>query len=247
MKIKFTFPVVFIVCVIVFQSCFSPQNVIRLQPEKENVNWLYGQQFVSDSINGVIYEVGFSQTTGGQYWFDFNITNRSNLPILIDPSYFYIQPLGGRMQPLTEKRVAAIDPENEILEIEKQISRNNAHEMNQIGIGLVAAAVDVATGVAVATDDKPHNDHLRTHLTHHVMAMAAHDAANNSVEVLSLNEVKEAWETSTIRKTTLKSNYSMKGRVFFPAFPEAVYIRLYLPVDDQFIELGYKQLQFPVK
>lgn len=247
MKIKFTFTVVFIVSLFVFQSCFTPQNVIRLQPENENVNWLYGQQFVSDSINGVIYEVGFSQMTGGQYWFDFNITNRSNLSILIDPAYFYIQPLDARMQPLTENRVAAIDPENEILEIEKQISRNDAHEMNQIGIGLVAATVDVATAVAVAVDDNPHNNHLRTHLTHHAMAAAAHDAADNAFQVQSLNEVKEAWETSTIRKTTLNSNYTMKGKVFFPAFRDAVHIRLYLPVDDQFIELGYKQIQFPAK
>ncbi len=247
MKIKFTFPAVFIVSLFVFQSCFTPQNVIRLQPEKEDVNWLYGQQFISDSIDGVIYEVGFSQMTGGQYWFDFNITNRSNLPILIDPANFFIQPLDGRMQPLTEQRVAAVDPENEILEIEKQISRNDAHELNQIGIGLVAATVDVATGIAVVSDDNPHNDHLRTHLTHHVMATAAHDAADNSFQVQSLNEVKEAWETSTIRKTTLKSNYNMKGKVYFPAFPDAVYIRLYLPVDDQFIELGYKQIQFPAK
>ena len=246
MKIKFTFPAVFLLTIFFFQSCFAPRNVIRLQPETENIKWLYGQQFISDSINGVIYEVGFSQTSGGQYWFDFSITNFSNLPILIDPANFYIQPFNGRMQPMTEKKIAAVDPETEILEIEKKMLRNDARQRNQIGMGLVAATIDVATGIAVTTDDNPDNDHLRTHLTHHVMSMAAHDGATNAIHVQNLNDIKEAWETSTIRKTTLESNCNMKGRVFFPAFPDAVYIRLYLPVDDLFIEMGYQQIQFPV-
>lgn len=243
MKTNFTFIAVFFLMLFFLQSCFSPQSVVRLNPEKEDVKWLYGQQFISDSINGVIYEVGFDQMSGNRYLFDFSITNRSNLPILIDPHSFYIQAFDGKMQPLTETRVAAIDPENEILELEKQISRNEAQELNQIATGLVAATVDLTTGIALATDDNPHNDHLRTHLTHHSMAMAAH----NSQEIMSLDEVKEAWKSSTVRKTTLQSSYNMKGKVFFPAFRDAVYIKLYLPVDEEFLELGYQQIQFPVK
>jgi|GEM_PF-5456482 len=38
----------------------------------------------------------------------------------------------------------------------------------------------------------------------------------------------------------------MQGKVFFPAFREAAYVTLFLPVDSQYIEMKYKQVQFPV-
>ena len=241
MKTNFTSIAVFVLSLFVFQSCFSPQNIVRLKPEKEDVKWRYGQQFVSDSLYGIIYEVGFEQLNENKYWFDFNITNHSNLPVLIDPADFYIQAYNGQNQPMTERKVKAVNPENEILELEKQLSKNEARELNQIGITILAATADIATGIAVATDDNPHNNHMRTHLFHHALAANA----NHSFQSQSLNEVMDYWKSSTVRKTTLESNYSMQGKVFFPAFREAAYLKLYLPVDSQYIEMNYKQIQFP--
>jgi hypothetical protein len=243
MKRSITLIVVPVILAITLQSCFTPQNVVRLQPENKGGTWLNGQQFISDSINGIIYEVAFDQMFDNSYWFDFNITNLSNLPVLIDPMDFYLQAFDGRKQPLTDYKVPAVNPENEILEIEKQISKNKAQGLNQIGVVLMAATIDVATGIAAVSDDDPHNDHLRTHLTHDALAVAA----DNEYVIQSLDDVKETWKNTTIRKTTLNSNYNMKGKVFFPAFRDAVYIRLYLPVDDEFLEIGYMQLQFPVR
>jgi hypothetical protein len=242
MKTNFTSIAVFVLSLFVLQSCFSPKNIIRLQPEKDDVKWRYGQQFVSDSLYGVIYEVGFEQLKDNKYWFDFNITNYSNLPVLIDPAGFYIQAFKSNEEPLTEYKVKAIDPETEILEFEKELSKNEARELNQIGFTVLAATADIATGIAVAIDDNPHNNHLRTHLFHHALAADAH----LSFQSQNLSEVMDSWKSSTIRKTTLESNYSMQGKVFFPAFREAAYVTLFLPVDSLFLELDYKQIQIPV-
>lgn len=239
MKSKFTLITAFFLSLFLFQSCFSPQNIVRLQPEKDNIKWLYGQQFVSDSLYGIIYEVGFEQLKENKYWFDFNITNYSNMPILIDPAAFYIQACNRNNQPLTENKISAVDPEKEILTLEKQLSKNKAREMNHIGLTVLAATADIAAGIAVATDDNPHNNHMRTHLYHHAIATGTHHAFHSQ----SLNEVMESWKSSTIRKTTLEPNYKMQGKVFFPTFREAAYIKLYLPVDSQYIEIRYKQVQ----
>lgn len=83
---------------------------------------------------------------------------------------------------------------------------------------------------------------MRTHLFHHALATSAHQAFQSQ----SLNEVMNSWKSTTIRKTTLESNYSMQGKVFFPAMREAVYPKLFLPVDSEFVEISYKQIQFPV-
>jgi hypothetical protein len=243
MKRSITLTLVSITFILIFQSCFTPQSIIRLQPEHEGSTWLNGQQFISDSINGIIYEVGFDQTIDNRYWFNFSITNLSNLPVLIDPMDFYLQAFDGRKQPLSELIVPAVNPENEILEIEKQISKSKAQGLNLLGVVLVAATIDVATGIAAVSDDDPNNDHMRTHLLYDAMAVASDD----EYIIQSLDDVKDKWKNTTIRKTTLNSNYNMKGKVFFPAFRDAVYIKLYLPVDDEFVEMEYIQIQFPVK
>lgn len=146
MKSKFAFFAFTVSTLLFTQSCFSPQNVIRLQPEIVCTTWRYGQQFVSDSLYGVIFEVGFEQLNDNQYWFDFSIVNRSNLPVLIDPAEFLLQAYDGKKQPLTRARMKAIDPESEILELEKQLSKNQARELNQIGFTVLAATADIATG-----------------------------------------------------------------------------------------------------
>lgn len=242
MKTRFTFPLLFVTLLFTLQSCFSPQNIVKLQPEKEDGKWRYGQHFVADSLYGVIYEVGFERLNEERYWFDFNIVNRSNLPVMINPVDFYCQPFDGTMQPLTEQKIRAINPEDEIMEAEKELSKIEARDKNRLGLSLLAASVDIATGIAVEIDENPHNDFMRTHLFHDVQATRA----ENEFDALDLNEMMDAWKSSTIRKTTLESNYSMQGKVFFPAFREAAYIKLYLPVDSQFVELIFKQIQFPV-
>jgi hypothetical protein len=243
MNSKITLSLITILAILSLQSCFSPQSVVKLQPEKENVKWRHGQQFISDSLNGIIYEVGYDQLNDNRYWFDFSITNQSNMPILIDPAHFECQALDGTKNPVTEYPVAAIDPESEILRLEKKLSKAEAREANHIGLSLLAASVDLASGIAVATDENPHNDHMHTNLFYDVQA----SRAENEFKTQNLNEMMDAWKSSTIRKTTLDPNFEIKGKVFFPAFRDASYLKLYLPVDEKNIEMDFKQIQIPVK
>lgn len=196
MKTKFTSLLLIILSLILLQSCFAPKNILRLQPEeKSGGKWLYGEQFVADSLNGIIYEVGFERCQDEQYWMNFTITNHSNLPILIDPMLFKLLALNGYHKTIKEN--SALNPENEILNIEKSLAKTNSSEAS-----------------AFYADD--------------------------------LKTLKDSWENSTIRKTTLEPNYNIQGKVFFPAAREACYIKLLLPVDSNFVELNFMQLQFPV-
>ncbi len=229
--------------VILLHSCFAPKNILKLQPEGETEGkWLYGQHFVADSLNGIIYEVGYERCQDEQYWFDFSVTNRSNMPILIDPANFYLQGYTGKREPISETKITALNPENEILNIEKSIARTDARETGHLGLSLLAASVDIATGIATATDDNPNNDFLRTHLFEGVQV----GREVNAFEAEDLKTMKDAWENSTIRKTTLESNYNIRGKVFFPALREASYIKLFLPVDSNFVEINFEQIQIPV-
>ncbi|MGE4587433.1 MAG: hypothetical protein AB7D05_08840, partial [Mangrovibacterium sp.] len=217
------------------QGCYTPAHIVKLVPEREADKWFYGQALLCDSVDGISYEVGFDLTNNGQYLFDFHIRNRSNLPILIDPANYCYTPLDSAMHALGNTSPPALDPETQLLEIDRELSVNEARSKNQLGISLMAIGADVATGVILATDDNPRNDYIAEPVSGAIQASVFASGAANEFETRNLNELREAWENSAIRKTTLECNYSMHGKVFFPACPEAAYIRLHIPVDEKWM------------
>ncbi|MCW0484707.1 hypothetical protein [Gaoshiqia sediminis] len=247
MKTKPTLLLILVSASLLIQSCSTPKNIISLEPDREPDKWLFGQAFVSDSIFGIHYEVGFDRLENNRYQFDFHITNRSNMPILIDPASFYCLPCDSSMEPLTENGVNAIDPEIEILEIDKHLSRNEARQKNQFGVAVAAVSVGVAAAIITHTDDNPNNDHLAHDISGDLVDDVRISDMESEFEAFDLNELRHTWSNSTIRKTTLDSNYAMYGKVLFPAFPQAAFLQIFLPVDDELIQFTFKQLQLPAQ
>ncbi len=247
MNARVPFFIMAILTSLLIQSCHAPANLVKLKPNEEPDKWFYGQALIRDSVYGVEYEVGFDKFNNNQYFFDFHIANHSNMPILIDPVQFYYIPYDPQMKPLIPEKVTAKDPEQEIFEIEKHLSRNEARRRNQIGISLVAIGADIATGIIVASDDRPNNDLLHRVVADGVhLGIAASGAANEN-ETIDLNELRESWESAAIRKTTLDCTYYMHGKVVFPATPDAAFVRIYVPVDDKWLEFNFAQVKLPAK
>lgn len=105
---------------------------------------------------------------------------------------------------------------------------------------LVAAGIDIATGIAVLSDDNPRNDELRTDLL--PLAIAA--GAETKFNAMDLNELRDTWKSTTLRKTTLEKGFAMHGRLMVPVSPNASYIQLNIPVDEKFIRINFMQLRF---
>lgn len=228
---------------ILFFSCSAPKSLVKLEPSQESTRWLYGQEFAKDSVAGIIYEVGFDQIVDPNYLFDLDITNRSNLEILIDPCDFYYIPLNDSLQPIAEEYFHASDPEKEILNIEKRLSITEARRKNSVALSIIGLGVDVASSIIIATDDNPHNDFIRTDMFNAVQA----GNVVNEFQAANLQELRDSWSESTIRKTTLEPGFSMKGKVFFPFCPKAKYLQLVFPVDDQNVQILFEQKYIPVR
>lgn len=224
-------------------SCSAPKSLVKLEPTQEATKWLYGQEFAKDSVAGIIYEVGFDQIVEPNYLFDLEITNRSNLEILIDPCDFYYIPLNDSLQPITEEKFHASDPEQEILNIEKRLSITEARRKNSVALSIIGLGVDIASSIIIATDDNPHNDFIRTDMFNAVQA----GNVVNEFQAADLMELRDSWSESTIRKTTLEPGYSMKGKVFFPYFPKAKYLQMVFPVDNQNVLVLFQQNYIPVR
>ena len=246
MKVKIIIPALAVFSAFILQSCYAPQSIVKLQPKEEPVKWVQGQAFVSDSLYGVSYEVSFDRVENNQYIFDFHITNRSNMPILINPAEFYYCPLDGAMNSIAPGKILAIDPEKEIEQIDKALARNDAQRKSQFGVALLAIGADIASGIIVASDRNPRNDFIRMPIADGVHAAIIASAIENEAEAENLSDLKQTWSKAVIRKTTLNSNYTMYGKVFFPATPNAGYIRIYVPVDNDLIAFSFQQTRTSV-
>ena len=230
----------FCICLVIFSSCSTPKSLLRLTPQAEKTSWFYGQEFTGDSIYGIIAKVAFDEVQQPWYAFDVEITNRSNMDYLVDPTQMFIVPLNGKNEPLNGDTIYAVDPEAKITELDRSLSVNAASQKNQLGLSLLAAGIDIATGIAVMSDDNPRNDHLRTDLL--PLALAA--GADNKFEAVDLNELRNTWKSTTLRKTTLEKGFSMHGKLLVPVSPDASYLQLNIPVDNELIRINFMQIRF---
>lgn len=232
--------VFFGICLIIFSSCSTPKEIIKLKPQSDKTSWFYGQEFTGDSVFGVIAKVAFDEIQPPYYAFDVEVVNRSNMDYLVDPSQMFIVPLDGNGKPYKGDTIHAADPEEKIMEMDRKLSVNASNRKNGLGLTLLAAGIDIATGIAVLSDDNPRNDNLRTDLL--PVAMAAN--AETKYVAQDLNELRDAWKSTTLRKTTLQSGFSIHGKLLVPLVPDASYIQLNVPVDNGMIKINFMQVKF---
>lgn len=232
--------ILFGLSLLILSSCSAPRNILKLKPQSEITSWFYGQEFTGDSVFGIMAKVAFDEVNRPWYKFDVEITNHSTMPLLVDPAQFFIVPFDGKSQPLNGDTIYAVDPEAKILELDKNLSVNEASQKNQLGLTLLAAGVDIATGIAVLSDDNPKNDCLRTNFLGATVA----EGENNHYEAIDLNELRDIWKSTTLRKTTLDKGFALHGKLLVPISPDASYIQLNIPVDNELIRINFMQLQF---
>lgn len=228
------------ILLLLLANCSTPRNILKLKPQSEKTSWFYGQEFTGDSVFGIIAKVAFDEVQHPWYAFDVEITNRSNMSYLVDPSRIFMVPLNGKSQPLNGDTIYAVDPESKIMELDKSLAVNSSNQKNALGLSLLAAGIDIATGIAVMSDDNPKNDNLRTDL----LPLAIASGAENKFEAIDLNELRNTWKSTTLRKTTLEKGFSIHGKVLVPISPDASYIQLNIPVDNELIRINFMQVRF---
>lgn len=226
--------------ILLLVSCSAPKNILKLKPQSEQTSWFYGQEFTGDSVYGIIAKVAFDEVDHPWYLFDVEISNRSNMSLLVDPAQFFCVPLNGKLEPFNSDTIYAVDPEAKIMELDRNLAYNAANQKNQLGLTLLAAGIDVATGIAVLSDDNPRNDNFRTDLFPATLA----ESQNNRFEAIDLNELRDTWKSTTLRKTTLEKGFAMHGKILVPIVPDASYVQLNIPVDDELIRINFMQIQF---
>ncbi|MGM0566549.1 MAG: hypothetical protein ACQESX_07335 [Bacteroidota bacterium] len=231
---------IFLILIIPFLSgCFSATPIAKLEPVEENVQWNYGQQMVYRTTDSITVGMAFSRSTDRYIVFDMIFTNHSNQDILVKPETFQYQGTNEYGTLLGTKLYAA-DPEEKLLDIDKQLSKTNAQKANHAVLSLISTTAEATAAIASlndtpaeranVSDDIRRNQYYRTQVRNDMEA-----------ESWSLNEQRDFWSNAVLRKTTLKPGFYVEGKVFFERNECAASCTFSIPVNGTSFEYSFKQ------
>lgn len=224
-------------------NCYvSPAPIMQLTPEHINLEWFKGKQ-ISTLTNGhVSILLSFDRTENNNYLFDVEIFNNSENIILVNPELFYFTTLESTNKKRDSLLITnAFDPEKAILDIQKANSLHQSNVETQNMFNVFGNFLLLASQTkAIITND--------TYLTEEVNKRAQEmkeerlldDVRNERIE-RSLSSSKYLWETLALRKTTLKKDQSIKGKVFFPLDKYAQKIKLFFPIGNYKLNIIFVQ------
>jgi len=232
--------------VILLASCASPRAVIRMNPVSEDVRWNYGQAFASDTVDGIVVEAAFDQSTPEYNIFDVTVINGSNMSYLVDPAKFTFKET--RYDDSPANVYSALDPENMLLSIDQKESKDEADAKNAaIGAVVVAGAVVATAAIAAANSNDVDMFHHHRHPDPGFLVAAPLllDGTDEPIAAMTENQRRrDMWANGTVRKTTLEPGYRIDGKIYFARFEKSATYVLQLPIDEQFAQIPFNQLTF---
>lgn len=244
-------------------SCFSPKPVLRFKADAEKTTWDKGKEYVSYKKDSYEVHTSYFGNNDQYIMFDIEIINNDGEEFLVAPEN--IKLYNGNWDNKTQNTsysaypTRAIDPERELLKIDLETSRAEAASKNAgiAGIAIFAAAIPLAVIAARSDVENANSNSNESKISNTEMVGAGLDIAlsanaiNQEVQegrIISMNDSRYAWETSSLRRTTLSPGYSIRGLVFFP-IPDKNNrkIRIDVPLPSGIIEIKYDYLIYHVQ
>lgn len=230
-------------------SCATPIPIIRLSadevPENAKRFW-FGAEQVFLEHEGVKVVVTFVESTPLDLIFSVEVINTSGKEILIAPEKIYYQAF--QVVDSVKHRLApqyhlARNPEEEILNIDKEKSITEAQAQNSAGFNTVVTLVQVADdiGSSVSKNDTRQAQDERNQDMQNQEEYYQSQKNGYLNETQSLNQMREYWANNTLRKTHLPNGNSIEGTVLIPRNDKANYLKFVIPIEKINFVVDYKQ------
>jgi hypothetical protein len=211
-----------------------------LSPEVEWTSWLLGREYAGLPVDSFEVVIAFDRTIGKSIVFDIEITNNSSKSILVSPEEFYYIPMRSLDDRDSSLQIFAFNPENELLEIDKKVSRENASYASATATDAIFAVLELAEDIAAPNQGD---------LDEEIQEGVAREINRNEQEqthharVTNLSDLRAEWEMQALRKTTVDPDYQIRGRLHFPVTKNARFLRLSIPVGENRETVLFKQIE----
>lgn len=221
-------------------ACVGPSPISKLDPQTKNFTWNYGQKYIDKTRDSIRFSIAFNKNIGNDLVFDIEVTNYTTDSILVSPETYFYKAMN-EYGTMLGRYVYAVNPEKMLLELDKQLAREEAHQANQAIVDLVSTTTEAAATVA-SLDESPHKKQaLYNEITYNRHQREMNEL-NSEQRVRSLNAERDFWEDKVLRNTELAPGYSIKGKVYFERKVGAASYEFKFPIDDQVFKINYKQI-----
>lgn len=213
-------------------ACFSPRPILQLQPASAPSAWFYGKEVLTREVDGLRVSLIFDRWVDRELVFATEIINRSSDTVLVSPETFFYEAF--RSDTTTLSNVTrALNPEREIMDIERTISRERAHRRN-------AFVFDVALTAVVLTAELATQGHSDGEIGNGGGGVVYFNSGSDN-DIVFLNRVRQQWAYQALRKTSLPPGAALRGNVVFIDQPEAVFYTVYVPLGNHIVPFDYRK------
>ncbi|MBL7788902.1 MAG: hypothetical protein JNL75_03605 [Chitinophagales bacterium] len=238
---------------IIFTSCATPRKVNKWEASSSKTFFLQGVEYQAVEKDSVYAICGVGSMENDRVFLDLEITNKKQNPILFNPDKIYYQ---FKFKDQLEK-VAAFNPEIEILkskikENELEASRKNSEALGATLL-VLGAATAIVSEVAAATSEteKGYNKAVAANIAGNAGMQSGAALLESSIyqsaeKSFNANQ-RVYWERNSFRKSHINSNESMRGTVVLPIYDISSLIKLTIPIEDFQLELNFNQKQYSRK
>ena len=215
-------------------ACFSPRPILQLHPTGAPSAWFYGKEVLTREVDSLRVSLIFDQLVGNELVFAAEIINRSSDTVLVSPETFFYESFRQGDTTTLSSVIRALDPEREIMDIERTISRERAQRRN-------ALVFDVALTAVVLTAELATMGRSDGEIGSDGGVVDVYFNSGSNDDVVFLNRVRQQWTYQALRKTSLPPGMALRGNVIFLDQPEAVSYTVYVPLGDHIIPFSYRK------
>ncbi len=246
------------VAMFMYLSGCAPQAfVYRVDPISSDTVWKSGEEFQTATKDSLSVSVAFEEELGGNMTFYLVVGNMGADTMLVvpeelyycgtHPQYVWKNPSAeesfiGSDSPNISDTIHAVNPEGQILSIDRQMEQANAAYAANEGVNSAARIMQVVGDVAaIAKDKNETNVRQEDRANQSLNKSEAENEANYNATMKQLSDEKDYWQNATLRKTTLFPNTAVAGKVSFPLDRNLQSLKFIVPIDTTIFEFDFKQ------
>lgn len=222
-----------------------PDAVMKLTPENINLDWFKGKQLSTINSDSVSILISFDRTLNNNYLFDIQVANNSEQKIIVSPELFsYKVTQKYKNKSITDISTFALDPEIKVLELQKSYALHKSEVETQNMFYAFGYFLQFANQTkALVTNDVELSNEVDETTRKMKEDELINDVRNQRIQE-SLSSSSYFWEMLALRKTTLRKNESISGKVFFPVDVNAKTIDFCFPIGEKELHISFNQEEF---
>lgn len=238
---------------IMMYGCYAPQAIYKLTvADPQYVTWRFGYENVTMNFDGLYLEASYIESYEEYHVFFVSIINESRYKVMVEPSNFYytIDEIqyspGAKPKIILGDIVAAVDPEQRILEIESKISKEIADDKNMLTRQILSEIVIIAADAVVTASSDEDDDFKYERMANRQasrLEMYRSERGNRAILIESMADRKRFWSVEVLRKTTLFPGYEVGGYVFFPRKKYAEKLTANFKIEGIDYLISYRQIE----